>query len=73
MNGIAKRVKNSSDIKVGTGAFMSSMDKARELAQSIIATAATANLKTHAIITDMNECLGETAGNALEIVMWTCQ
>lgn len=55
------------DIKVGTGAFMSSMDKARELAGSIIATAAAANLKTHAIITDMNECLGETAGNALEI------
>ncbi len=55
------------DIKVGTGAFMSSMDKAEELARSIIATAATAKLKTHAIITDMNECLGETAGNALEI------
>ena len=55
------------DIKVGTGAFMSSMDKATELARSIIATAAAANLKTHAIITDMNECLGETAGNALEI------
>lgn len=55
------------DIKVGTGAFMSSMNKAQELAKSIIATAATANLKTHAIITDMNECLGETAGNALEI------
>ena len=55
------------DIKVGTGAFMSSMDKAQELAHSIIATAAAANLKTHAIITDMNECLGETAGNALEI------
>lgn len=55
------------DIKVGTGAFMSSIDKARELAQSIIATAAAAKLKTHAIITDMNECLGESAGNALEI------
>lgn len=55
------------DIKVGTGAFMSSMDKAKGLARSIINTAASANLKTHAIITDMNECLGETAGNALEI------
>jgi len=55
------------DIKVGTGAFMSSMDKAKELARSIISIAASANLKTHAIITDMNECLGETAGNALEI------
>jgi thymidine phosphorylase len=55
------------DVKVGTGAFMASMDKAEQLARSIIDTAATANLKTHAIITDMNECLGETAGNALEI------
>ena len=55
------------DIKVGTGAFMPSMDNAQELAHSIIATAAAANLQTHAIITDMNECLGETAGNALEI------
>jgi len=55
------------DIKVGTGAFMSSIDKAEELARSIIATAASADLKTHAIITDMNECLGFTAGNALEI------
>jgi len=55
------------DIKVGTGAFMSSMDKAEKLARSIIETAAAAKLKTNAIITDMNECLGETAGNALEI------
>ncbi len=55
------------DIKVGSGAFMVSMDRAEELARSIIDTAAAANLKTHAIITDMNECLGETAGNALEI------
>lgn len=55
------------DIKYGSGAFMPSMEKARELAHSIISTAAAANLKTHALITDMNECLGSTAGNALEI------
>lgn len=55
------------DIKVGSGAFMPSADKATELANSIISTAATAGLKTHALITDMNECLGTTAGNALEI------
>jgi thymidine phosphorylase len=52
------------DIKYGSGAFMPSMEKARELAHSIISTAAAANLKTHALITDMNECLGSTAGNA---------
>ena len=55
------------DIKVGSGAFMSSNARARELAGSIISTAGAANLKTHALITDMNECLGTTAGNALEI------
>ena len=55
------------DVKVGSGAFMDTMDKARELANSIIRTAARAGLKTHAVITDMNEVLGTTAGNALEI------
>jgi thymidine phosphorylase len=55
------------DVKVGNGAFMDSDEKARELADSIIATAATAGLRTHAIITDMNEVLGTAAGNAVEI------
>lgn len=55
------------DIKNGNGAFMESPERARELANSIIATAANANLKTHALITDMNEVLGTTVGNALEI------
>ncbi len=55
------------DVKVGSGAFMQDMDKARELARSIIGTAAEAGLETHAVITDMNEVLGTTAGNALEI------
>jgi thymidine phosphorylase len=54
-------------VKVGSGAFMSDADKAEELALSIIATAKRANLRTHALITDMNECLGHTAGNAVEI------
>lgn len=55
------------DVKVGSGAFMESSDRAQELAKSIIGTAAKAGLKTHAIITDMNEVLGTSAGNALEI------
>ena len=55
------------DVKVGNGAFMDSDEKARELAHSIIATAVSAGLDTHAIITDMNEVLGTTAGNAVEI------
>lgn len=55
------------DVKMGTGAFMETVDRAQELATSIIGTAAKAGLKTHAVITDMNEVLGTTAGNALEI------
>ena len=55
------------DIKVGSGAFMKTPERARKLSKSIIATAAMANLKTHVLITDMNQILGRTAGNALEI------
>lgn len=55
------------DVKVGNGAFMKSLQEAESLADSIIATAAMADLPTHVLITDMNECLGRTAGNALEI------
>ncbi len=55
------------DVKFGSGAFMTDADKAEDLANSIIATAARGNLRTHALITDMNECLGRTAGNAVEI------
>lgn len=55
------------DVKVGSGAFMESVDEAETLAKSIIGTAAQSGLKTHALITDMNQVLGTTAGNALEI------
>ena len=46
---------------------METRDRARELATSIIGTAAKAGLRTHALLTDMNEVLGSTAGHALEI------
>ncbi len=55
------------DIKWGSGAFMATLDDARQLARSLIQTAASAGLPTHALITDMNQVLGFTAGNALEI------
>lgn len=55
------------DVKAGNGAFMTDTDKAEELARSIVETAAAANLTTHALITDMNECLGKSVGNAVEI------
>jgi thymidine phosphorylase len=55
------------DVKVGNGAFMPTLDDARELASSIVSVAHAAGLPTRALITDMNECLGTSAGNALEI------
>ena len=55
------------DVKVGSGAFMKTVERAEELARSLIGTADAAGLRTHALITDMNEVLGTTAGNAVEI------
>lgn len=55
------------DVKVGSGAFMKTLEQAEELAKSLIGTAGAAGLETRALITDMNEVLGTTAGNALEI------
>jgi len=55
------------DVKVGNGAFCTTMDQARELADSLAEVAAGAGLATRALITDMNQVLGTTAGNALEM------
>ncbi|MEK9941914.1 MAG: thymidine phosphorylase [Gammaproteobacteria bacterium] len=56
------------DIKVGNGAFMNSMDEARELATSINRVADEAGLKTSVLLTDMNQPLAPVACNALEVV-----
>ncbi|WP_221931758.1 thymidine phosphorylase [Thalassomonas sp. M1454] len=55
------------DIKVGNGAQMNTIADARVLAKSIVDVANGAGVKTQAIITDMNQVLGNSAGNALEI------
>ena len=55
------------DVKTGNGAFMTGMTAARELADGIVTTAQGAGLPARAIITDMNQVLGETVGNALEV------
>ena len=55
------------DVKVGSGAFMKTRERAEQLAESLIGTAGAAGLRTRALITDMNEVLGTTAGNAVEI------
>jgi len=55
------------DVTFGNGAFMSQYDQAEELARSIVAVAEGAGLRTTAVLTDMNQVLGYTAGNALEV------
>jgi thymidine phosphorylase len=55
------------DVKFGTGAFLPPLDQARELASSIVAVANGAGLRTAALLTDMNQVLGDTAGNAVEV------
>ena len=55
------------DVKTGNGAFIVETDDARELARSIVAVAEGAGLPTRAVITDMNQVLGDTVGNALEV------
>ncbi len=55
------------DVKTGSGAFMPTEKKSTELAKSLVATAAKMGLPVHALITDMSQCLGDTAGNALEV------
>ena len=55
------------DVKVGNGAFMATPRAAAELARSIVETARLSGLGTRAVLTDMNEVLGDSAGNALEI------
>ncbi len=55
------------DLKCGNGAFMNNMDDARKLAQSIVNVANHAGTKTKAVLTDMNQVLGHSVGNAVEI------
>ena len=55
------------DVKYGTGAFAAELDVALELAESIVSVANGAGLSCTALITDMNQCLGRNAGNALEV------
>jgi len=55
------------DVKTGSGAFMPTLDRSRELARSLVDVANGAGTRTAALITDMNEPLASAAGNALEI------
>lgn len=55
------------DVKAGNGAFCATVPAARELARSLIGVAHGAGLPTAGLITDMDQVLGSTAGNALEM------
>ena len=55
------------DVKVGNGAFASDLPTARVLARSLVQVAEGAGLMTRACITDMNQVLGHSCGNAVEV------
>jgi len=55
------------DVKVGSGAFMKDIDRARELARTMVELGTDAGVRTVALLTDMETPLGLTAGNGLEV------
>jgi thymidine phosphorylase len=55
------------DVKVGSGAFMTTLPQALALAHSLVDVARGAGLPARALITDMNQVLGRSAGNAVEV------
>src|SRR6187551_1101658 len=55
------------DVKFGSGAFMRDVDRARELARTMVALGTDSGVRTVALLTDMSTPLGLTAGNALEV------
>lgn len=55
------------DVKVGNGAFMPTYELSKQLAQSIAAVATHSGCQTTALLTDMNEVLASSAGNAVEV------
>jgi thymidine phosphorylase len=55
------------DVKVGSGAFMKTLDRATELARTLVQLGQDAGVKTSALLTDMSTPLGLKIGNSLEV------
>jgi thymidine phosphorylase len=55
------------DVKTGSGAFMPTLERSRELARALVSVANGAGLATTALITDMDAPLADAAGNGLEV------
>ena len=55
------------DVKFGSGAFMKTIEQARELAHSLVETGQRMGVATTALLTDMNQPLGRMVGNAVEV------
>ena len=55
------------DVKFGSGAFMQDIDRARELAETMVALGTDSGVNTTALLTDMNTPLGRAIGNANEV------
>ncbi|MFE9745008.1 thymidine phosphorylase [Saccharothrix saharensis] len=55
------------DVKVGSGAFMKSLDQARALAEALVSIGVDHGLRISALLTDMSVPLGHAVGNAVEV------
>lgn len=56
------------DVKVGSGAFMREQSRAKELARALVKTGNLCGIRTRALLTDMNQPLGNAVGNSIEVM-----